>query len=554
MRSTKKQEKLLKLGRKRQGFGAIFAERSIPAVAVGAVLCIIVGIILKELLLSIYPENDLMHFHMLINSASQNMNTMTYRTDIQSDSYKNMLAFEFYITSGEGTSSCVYKLYQKDKEVVRTVRNGVALVHGKDVDALCYADLSCYTEAYDRLSKYDSKAGLFSADTYLLAADTIYADTDKGIFVPGKMHIEHYSYDRFGQPPKLETVEEFDLSPADTTGLTAYRYGQFTGGTVFGVEADDEMFSILDRQDSNESKSGLISAATNNSIIWNDKGLEGLCWLKSDLYTPDGVQYTVTALYKTDGSPIFKNIMIFICGITLLICLAASLLRAFKTYTVYKAHYAMEDYRRDMTNTLAHDLKTPLMAISGCAEMLGEGTSADKQKHYSDMIMTNVKYMDSMITNVLELSKIESGTELKKETFDIKKAAQDAADKYRIMADERHLTFRIGGSGTVNADKQLMTQAIDDLISNAVKYASDGSTIEVSVSDERLVMKNRYDGKTDKTVDELWQPFVKGDSSRNGQNGSGLGLYIVKNICDRHGFESAIDMEAGIFTATIKWK
>ena len=159
-----------------------------------------------------------------------------------------------------------------------------------------------------------------------------------------------------------------------------------------------------------------------------------------------------------------------------------------------------------------------------------------------------------MITNVLELSKIESITELKREDFDIKRAAQDAADKYRIMADENNVTVKISGSGTVNADKLLMTQAVDNLIANAVKYASAGSTIEVSVSDNSFTVKNRYDGKNDKTADELFKPFVKGDSSRSGQNGSGLGLYIVKNICDKHGFESSLDTDKGTFTATIKWK
>ena len=554
MSSKKKQEKLLKLGRKRQGFGAVFAEKLIPAVAVGTVLCIIAGFVLHELMLGIYQETSLAYFHMLVNSVNQNMNSMTYRSNVQSDSYKNMMAFELYLSSGYGTESCVYKLYQRDKEVIRTVQNGVALVHGTNGDALCYADLSCYTEAYNRVSKYESKAGLFSADSYIIAADTIYADTEKGIFVPGKMTIEHYSYDRFGQPPIMETVEEFDLTPADTTGLKEYRYGQFTGGTVFGVEADDEVFDKLDKQDSRESKNGLISVATDNSVYWNERNNASFGWFKSNLYAPDGTPYTVTALYKTDCSPIFTNIMILICTVTLLICIAASLIRAYRTYNIYKAHYAMEDYRRDMTNTLAHDLKTPLMAISGCAEMLSENPSQEKQKHYSEMILTNVRYMDSMITNVLELSKIESSTELKRENFDIKRAAQDAADKYRIMADENNVTVKISGSGTVNADKLLMTQAVDNLISNAVKYASAGSTIEVSVSDNSFTVKNRYDGKNDKTADELFKPFVKGDSSRSGQNGSGLGLYIVKNICDKHGFESSLDTDKGTFTAIIKWK
>lgn len=553
MKSTKKHEKLLKLGSKRQSFRAVLAEKLIPAVAVGTALCIIAGIILHELLLSIYQENTLAHFHMLVNAANQNMNSMTYQMDrdIHANSYKNMLAFEFYLSSGYGSESAVYKLYRNDKEAVRTVRNGIALVKGKDDDVLCYADLSCYKVAYDRLSKYESSTGLFIVDTYILAADTIYADTEKGIFVPGQMHIEHYSYDRFTQPPTIETIEEFDLTPADTTGLTKYRYGQFTGGTVLGVEADDELFSILDDRDMEASKNGLISKSTDSAVFWNGKLRQGLNWFKSDLYAPDGTLYTVTALYQTDCSPVFTFIMVIICTVTLLICLLSSLIMSFRTYNVYKAHYAMEDYRRDMTNTLAHDLKTPLMAISGCAEMLSENADNEKQKHYSDMILSNVRYMDGMITNVLELSKLENSTELRKENINIGQTAREIVEKYKGLLSERGLNAKISGSGNISADKQLMAQVMDNLVSNAAKYASQGSDIEINIDDGGFTVKNSYDGSINKTAEELWQPFIKGDSARSGQNGSGLGLYIVRSICDRHGLTYSLNAENGIFAVTI---
>ena len=551
MKKTTKQEKQFRLGRKRQSFGAVFAEKFIPAVAVGTALCIITGFILYELLIGIYQETNLAHFHMLVNSVNQNMNTMTYEDNVQTDSYKNMMAFQLYLSSGYGTGSCVYKLYQKDKEAVRTERSGVALVHGDNGDALCYADLSCYTEAYERVSKYNSKAGLFSADSYIITADTIYADTEKGIFVPGRMTIEHYSYDRFGTPPAIETVEEFDITPADTTGLTEYQYGQFTGGTVFGVEADDNIFNILDRRDSEESKNGLISAATVNTIFWNDAPNASQGWFKSDLYAPDGVQYTVTALYKTDCLPVFTNIMILICGVVLLICIAASLIRAAHTYNVYKAHYAMDDYRRDMTNTLAHDLKTPLTAISGCAEMLNNDADTDKQKKYSEMILSNVEYMNGIISNVLELSKLEGGSEPKKEHIDAASLAREVVSKNAPLSEDRGISFTVSGSGEINADRQLMTQVLDNLISNAVKFSPDNSKVTIKVSDSELSVSNPYSAKGDIQAEKLWQPFVKGDSSRSGQNGSGLGLYIVKNICDRHGFGYSIDTEGGRFTVKI---
>ena len=556
MSSKKKYDKLMKLGRKRQGFKALFAERFIPSCAICAVICILLAIILHNVMAMIYMENQNTHYDLTISAATQNMYYPGETEDkaVASQKYRNTLALQLY-TSNIGSN--VFKLYENNEEMLRTEKRGFAIIKDSRGDFICYSDPSSFEKAYEVAGKYIGKADPFTNEMVLTLADTIYADVDKGIFVPGKMHVERYefSYSLAGttNEPVGSTVEEFDITPADISGLTEYKKGQFVGGWVMGDDPANGRFAELDRIDNDQRAGGVISRSKNNSMTWQE-GFTVNSWFRTNLNAPDGTMYTVTALYKGNFSGTYGNILAVICSLVFIICLVVSLIRAYRISVIYKAHYAMEDYRRDMTNTLAHDLKTPLMAISGCAEMLNENPSPEKQKHYSEMILTNVRYMDSMITNVLELSKIESSTELKRENFDIKRAAQDAADKYRIMADENNVTVKISGSGTVNADKLLMTQAVDNLIANAVKYASAGSTIEVSVSDNSFTVKNRYDGKNDKTADELFKPFVKGDSSRSGQNGSGLGLYIVKNICDKHGFESSLDTDKGTFTAIIKWK
>ena len=549
MKRTTKQDKLLRLGRKRQGFGTVFLEKFIPIIAVGTAVCILSALILHELAIAMFHESDLSYFHMVVNSANQDLTEIEKeKSDNKSERYMNAIALAIYTASGDGDSSAAFRLYKNDKEVLRTERNGVAFIKGEK-DCICYSDTENFAEAYSRLEKYPVKKRLFGADTYLTVTDTIYADTEKGIFFPGEMHIEHYSYDRFGQPPVTETVEQFDLTPADTTGLTKYVYGQFVCGAVMGADPDDEIFRILDEKDAEAGAAGSVSRSASTSVFWDDTGF-AYGWVRSNIHAPDGTLYTVTSVQKTNITPLCVIILSAICVAVLVICLVMSLIMAHRTYTVYKAHYAMEDYRRDMTNTLAHDLKTPLMAVSGCAEMLSDNTDAEKQKKYTDMILLNVDYMNAMITNVLELSRLEGGAELGRTSFDAAEAAKEVARKNSSVAEEKNIRLTVRGSGTINADRQLMIQAMDNLVSNALKFSPEGSETVIEVSDRAMVISNPVNMPvTD--PDRLWQPFVKGDDARNGQNGTGLGLYIVKTICDRHGFDCSIDTQNDRFAVRI---
>ncbi len=553
------QERLFKIGRRRKGFAAILREKLFPAVAVAAVICIFTGLVMHDIMIAIYQEMQMSHFYMVVNSATQNMNSVEYSSDpeLRSERYQNTLKLMFYCASQDGDTRNVYKLYKNDAEILRTERRGFAVVrYGTDplhetYEAICYADLSCFDEAYKRLQKYKSGTGLIVKDTYVLETESIYADVEKGIFVPGEMRIDHYVYKGNGQSSLPETVEEFDLTPADTTGLTKYRRGQFTCGNVFGIPADDDLFAKLDMIDKGEAdKNGLISLGISNSIMQEDKHNKVFCWFRSNIYAPDGELYTVTAVYTDDITRTYTVIMAIFCAVVLLICVIISLIRAFHANTIYKAHYAMEDYRRDMTNTLAHDLKTPLMAVSGCAEMLRDSAASEKQKKYTDMILSNVEHMNSMIENVLELAKLENGTVLHKESVDLASCISDILNHYAALAEEKRITVNVHGTGTVNADKRLMTQALDNLISNALKFSPDGGRADVEITDSSITVSNSFDGSIDAEPDTLWQPFVKGSASRNG-DGSGLGMYIVKNICDMHGFGCSAEIKDRRFRTQI---
>ncbi|MBR5682758.1 MAG: HAMP domain-containing histidine kinase [Ruminococcus sp.] len=217
-----------------------------------------------------------------------------------------------------------------------------------------------------------------------------------------------------------------------------------------------------------------------------------------------------------------------------------------------KAQYAFEDYQRALTNNLAHDLKTPLAVIGGYAENLIEMRKEDgseKELNYLGSIMKNVAYTDDIIAKTLKLSETEQIKKLNKTKVDIKELAESAADKYRTVLEERGIELDISGGGEVSADRDILGTAVENLVSNAVKYTRNDGTIKITADKKRLCVVN----DTAENVDtkDLLMPFVKGDKARSDKNSHGLGLAIAAAAAAQNGFRLKIDCRDKRFTAMI---
>lgn len=220
-------------------------------------------------------------------------------------------------------------------------------------------------------------------------------------------------------------------------------------------------------------------------------------------------------------------------------------------YVQYKKKYELEEYRRNLTTTLAHDLKTPLTAISGYAQNMRENVHPEKRESYTDGILENVQYMDRMIADVLDLAKLENEHRLETEKTDLMQLAHEALEKRTDQIAEKDITVRESGSCPAEGNVKMLAQAVTNLIDNAIRYTPAGGTVEITAGQGALCICNSTNLPAQTDPVSLAEPFAKGDSARGNQAGSGIGLTIVRQIADLHHFPLIIVNENGMFRVSI---
>ncbi|MBQ5990344.1 MAG: HAMP domain-containing histidine kinase [Oscillospiraceae bacterium] len=267
----------------------------------------------------------------------------------------------------------------------------------------------------------------------------------------------------------------------------------------------------------------------------------------------DGKNCIISLRYFYDpDDPYIKNVKkkwtISIAVLLSIIGLIMLIIRYFRL----KSAYRLEDYQRDLTNHLAHDIKTPLMAIGGYTENLLEGDmTAEEQKRYLDSILSNISFTDSIINRTLYLNQIEK-IRVRKEMTDLRALIESAFEKYRLMLEEKQITFEVTGEATIKTKRDQIEMLIENLISNAVKYTPEQGNISVLVTPKSITVKNSVSEKL--RTRKLKQPFVRGDKARSNVKGTGLGLSIADRAAAATGFRLKLSCSGSEFKATARKK
>ncbi len=218
----------------------------------------------------------------------------------------------------------------------------------------------------------------------------------------------------------------------------------------------------------------------------------------------------------------------------------------------------METYRKEFVGNVSHELRTPIFNAQGYIETLLDGVEDPERAHqYLQKALANVERLDAIVSDLLEISKFEAGQiHLEKKAFDIISLTKKVFYQYQHMAEENLASLKIDYKFKtlyVWGDPKRITQVMENLVSNAIKYGKKRGQVIIRFYDldEQIIVEVNDDGPgiAEEHLHRVFERFFRADKSRSRTiGGTGLGLSIVKNIIEAHDQSITVRSEVGIGT------
>ncbi|HHQ8911610.1 TPA: ATP-binding protein [Bacillus cereus] len=207
----------------------------------------------------------------------------------------------------------------------------------------------------------------------------------------------------------------------------------------------------------------------------------------------------------------------------------------------------LENTRKEFISGVSHELKTPLSIMKSCISILKDGVAEHKKEYYFQAMEREVDKMDTLILDMLELAKFESGTyKMKKSSFYIDTVIEDICEHLSVEIEKKELHVHKNiHSFEVIANQGRIEQVIVNFITNAIRYTPNKEEIIISTIDEKnrikVCIENKGTHIEEEQLDKIWDRFYRVDAARQrSQGGTGLGLAISKNILELHDAEYGV--------------
>ncbi|PHD11231.1 two-component sensor histidine kinase [Bacillus toyonensis] len=207
----------------------------------------------------------------------------------------------------------------------------------------------------------------------------------------------------------------------------------------------------------------------------------------------------------------------------------------------------LEKTRKEFISGVSHELKTPLSIMKSCISILKDGVAEHKKEYYFQAMEREVDKMDTLILDMLELAKFESGTyKMKMDSFYIDTVIEDICEHLSVEIEKKELRVHKNiGPFEVVANQGRIEQVIVNFITNAIRYTPNKEDIIISTIDEKnrikVCIENKGTHIEEEQLDKIWDRFYRVDAARHrSQGGTGLGLAISKNILELHDAEYGV--------------
>lgn len=215
----------------------------------------------------------------------------------------------------------------------------------------------------------------------------------------------------------------------------------------------------------------------------------------------------------------------------------------------------LEIEKQDFFINASHELKTPLTSILGYSELLLATGGGKKLNDFVNRINTEALRMKELVMDMLTLSRIEANwQETVDEKMDIKEIILNVYDSNKLKAQKRDITIDLNiESAFIMANKEKITEVVNNLVDNAIKYTDDCGNVKIILSTDKdkaiFTVKDTGCGIAPQYLNRIFERFFRVKNNKYLKvNGTGLGLTIVKNICNNYNADIHVKSEENVGT------
>lgn len=295
---------------------------------------------------------------------------------------------------------------------------------------------------------------------------------------------------------------------------------------------------------------------SNDSVICGNPKFNGESGLDSFSFNinPDEGIY-----YKAYMTPLTRHILSQMFGIiiTVFLLMVAFSLAFWYLFRTVSRLRTIEEMKDDFVSNMTHELKTPIaIAYSANDALLNYDTSNDPDKKTKYLTIANkqLKRLGELVENILAMSMERRKTmKLKPEDIQLREFVEEIAAAQRMRGDKDiNINVNIPENTTIEADRAHLANVLNNLIDNAIKYSRDSVEITITGDSHDLSVRDNGIGIPSKSIPYLFNKFYRvPHGNRQDVRGYGIGLYYVKSILDKMGWDieaKSTEGEGSVFT------
>ena len=288
------------------------------------------------------------------------------------------------------------------------------------------------------------------------------------------------------------------------------------------------------------------------------KVLASLC---TDGYVPsdDAISFEYvfdvqeTAMYRLWIEPVGKAVLKQMTGILVASVLILVVLVAVFLYLIHviRTQKSLDEMKSDFTNNMTHELKTPISVAYAANDALlnfPDEDSPEQRRKYLEISQSQLEHLSGLVEQILSMSmERRKGLVLHREDIDLAALVDDIIEKHRMKAEKDvAFTVDIPSDFTVNADRMHLSNIMNNLIDNAVKYSGEKVAIHIAADGNRLTVSDNGIGISPSDLKHIFEKFYRAHTGNlHDVKGYGLGLYYVHSIVEKHGWSITVQSELG---------